>query len=361
MNRQIVRNFSATVRIEELDMELPPIKSTRLTTVEGLLSGIIQDLEGDQPARREQSIEIYNAIENIIAKLKGYLRNEEPFLLTINDPSGNSYIESLQPPNLDPSLSMRVYQRTREQEIQLGMVSDEVEEDSSKPEQMDTIKEEDEEMKPVNEEVGAEEVITFHTNCHICNAPCETHMKQVDIPHFKNVIIMATNCDGCGYKSNEVKSGGAIADKGTKITLKLVCEEDLSRDILKSETCALSIPEINLHLTLGTLGGRFTTVEGLLRQVYDDLDRETPFSSGDSAVQERREKFRGFLQQLDDLIEGKSFPFNLILDDPASNSYLQNLYAPDNDPNMTIETYARNAEQNESLGLDTINVDHYAE
>ena len=29
--------------------------------------------------------------------------------------------------------------------------------------------------------------------------------------------------------------------------------------------------------------------------------------------------------------------FTLVLDDPAGNSYLQNLYAPDPDPNMTIE------------------------
>ena len=27
------------------------------------------------------------------------------------------------------------------------------------------------------------------------------------IPHFKEVIIMATTCDACGHKTNEVKSG----------------------------------------------------------------------------------------------------------------------------------------------------------
>lgn len=44
-------------------------------------------------------------------------------------------------------------------------------------------------------------------------------------------------------------------------------------------------------------------------------------------------------------------PFTLILDDPVSNSYLQNLYAPDDDPNMEIETYERTFEQNEELGI----------
>lgn len=30
------------------------------------------------------------------------------------------------------------------------------------------------------------------------------------IPHFKEVIIMATTCDSCGHRTNEVKSGGKL-------------------------------------------------------------------------------------------------------------------------------------------------------
>jgi zinc finger protein len=44
---------------------------------------------------------------------------------------------------------------------------------------------------------------------------------------------MATACDACGFKSNEVKAGGAIAPHGTKISLKMTEMDDLSRDILK--------------------------------------------------------------------------------------------------------------------------------
>ena len=44
---------------------------------------------------------------------------------------------------------------------------------------------------------------------------------------------MSTNCDACGYRDNEVKSGSAISEKGKKITLKVEDREDLSRDILK--------------------------------------------------------------------------------------------------------------------------------
>jgi zinc finger protein len=58
-------------------------------------------------------------------------------------------------------------------------------------------------------------------------------MQQVNIPYFQNIIIMATNCYACGYRDNEIKSGGAVSEKGTKISLKVEDEEDMSRDMLK--------------------------------------------------------------------------------------------------------------------------------
>lgn len=44
---------------------------------------------------------------------------------------------------------------------------------------------------------------------------------------------MSTNCHSCGYRDNEIKSGGAIAEQARKITLLVEDEEDLKRDILK--------------------------------------------------------------------------------------------------------------------------------
>lgn len=116
---------------------------------------------------------------------------------------------------------------------------------------------------------------------------------------------MSTNCEFCGYRDNEVKSGAAISAQGKRIILKCEDREDLSRDILKvsksqflarlyyysyaleqSETAGLTIPEIDLVLTNGTLGGRFTTVEGILDQIYDEL-AEKAFVGDSSEVKER--------------------------------------------------------------------------
>jgi len=58
----------------------------------------------------------------------------------------------------------------------------------------------------------------------------------------------------------------------------------------------MAIPEIELVLTNGTLGGRFTTVEGILEQIYEEL-AEKAFV-GDSSEEVEREKFTQFLSGL---------------------------------------------------------------
>lgn len=68
---------------------------------------------------------------------------------------------------------------------------------------------------------------------------------------------------------------------------------------LQSESCRLNIPEIDLELATGTLGGRFTTVEGLLTQVYEELEGRSQFLTGDSGgSSEGKAKFDGFLGRL---------------------------------------------------------------
>lgn len=61
---------------------------------------------------------------------------------------------------------------------------------------------------------------------------------MTDIPFFKQVVIMATVCDACGKRDNEVKSGTGIEPTGTRITLRLTDASDLSRDILKVSHCS---------------------------------------------------------------------------------------------------------------------------
>ena len=59
---------------------------------------------------------------------------------------------------------------------------------------------------------------------------------SADIPYFKQVVIMATVCDSCGHRDNEVKGGTGIEPKGRTISLLIKNQEDLNRDVLKVTT-----------------------------------------------------------------------------------------------------------------------------
>ncbi len=43
--------------------------------------------------------------------------------------------------------------------------------------------------------------------------------------------------------------------------------DDFRRDVLKSDTAVLELPQIDLVMEMGTLGSMYTTVEGLLNKV----------------------------------------------------------------------------------------------
>ncbi|NXE13377.1 ZPR1 protein, partial [Lophotis ruficrista] len=338
LNREVVKTDCATARIPELDFEIPAFTQKGvLTTVEGLIDRAVAGLEQDQPVRRATDEAVASKIDEFIGKLKQLKEVRSSFTFIIDDPSGNSFVENPRAPQRDEALVVTRYRRTPQQAAMLGLELDETPADSA------------EDLR--------NEVLQFNTNCPECNAPANTNMKLVQIPHFKEVIIMATNCDSCGHRTNEVKSGGAIEPQGTRITLRITDPSDMTRDVLKSETCSLEIPELELELGMGALGGKFTTLEGLLKDVADLVERN-PFTLGDSSAPGRTEKLQEFVGRLREVIEGRT-KAHFILDDPAGNSYLQNVYAPEEDPELKVERYERTFEQNEELGLNDMKTEGY--
>ncbi|EGN96702.1 hypothetical protein SERLA73DRAFT_111372 [Serpula lacrymans var. lacrymans S7.3] len=385
LNRQIVRSSTCVVQIPEYELTLPPSRG-QLTTIEGLLRDIVTDLATEQPLRRIRAEAAYVKIQSIldgIQSIIGQVDGEDlasnsplpsnsvtsPITIILDDPAGSSFIEFVES-MADSRWNMRTYRRTAEQNIALGFAARDDIPNASTEESLTRIQATDITESSDNLGHGQEdmdgEVYEFPGKCSSCGHSLVTRMKKVIIPHFKDILIMSTNCDRCGYRDNEVKSGTAISALGKRITLKVIDREDLSRDILKSETSGLSIPEIDLVLQAGTLGGRFTTVEGILHQIYEELSDKV-FASGDSSIKdvntEGRNIFDSFLKNLKQYgffkVANADRPFTLILDDPLANSYVQNLYAPDPDPNMEIMTYERTWQQNEELGINDMKVEGY--
>lgn len=357
--RQVVKSDSCTVKFIELDIEVPAGRG-QLTNVEGLLSMILEDLELQQPERKEQIPEVWAKIEEIIAKGRKMLAGESfPFRLELDDPAGNSWIEPDQKDGVG-KWSKVEYARTPEQNEALGLG------DGTEEEAEPAVAGQPTAASFETDDIIPNEVYSFPATCPGCTKHCVTHMKMVDIPHFKQVVIMSTVCDHCGYRSNEVKTGGEVPEKGKKITLKVEGPTDLARDILKSESCALECPELSLSVNPGTLGGRFTTVEGLLTQVRDDLHQQIfdvgddSGAGGDSLPSEAKQTWKSFFEGLNEAIKGER-KFTVVLKDPLASSYVQNLCSPDKDPQIETEEYERSAEEEEDLGLSDMKTEGYVD
>jgi zinc finger protein len=151
-----------------------------------------------------------------------------------------------------------------------------------------------------------------------------------------------------------------VPEQGRRITVSVENKEDMSRDILKAESCAMSCPELNLSVEPGTLGGRFTTVEGLLTQVRDDL-KSSIFDAGDggdSMDTTTKSKWSEFFDKLSSAINGEG-KFTIVLEDPLASSYVQSFTAPEPDPQIKVEDYERTEEEKEELGLNDMRTENY--
>lgn len=366
LSRQIVKSDTAVFRVEDIDLEIPQGRG-QLTNVEGVISMVAQDLEQKQDERKEVIPEIYEKIQGVIDTLKDMATgNRTPFKITVDDPAGNSSIE----PSIQDTAAKyfrHEYPRSPEQNAALGLgdTSGEAPPTEIRPEyQANRMYPQMPGGSMVNnvdeEDIVENQVYSFPATCPGCTNPCTTNMKMVNIPHFKQVVLMSTVCEHCGYRSNEVKTGGEVPDKGRRITVSVQNKEDLSRDILKAESCALSCPELHLSVEPGTLGGRFTTIEGLLTQVRDDL-RSSIFDvgdGGDSMDAATKDKWDGFFGQLTSAINGE-IKFTIVLSDPLASSYVQSFAAPEPDAQMKVEEYERTEEEEEDLGLKDMKTEGY--
>ncbi|KAL0854561.1 hypothetical protein Bca101_059713 [Brassica carinata] len=399
-DRQVVKSESATITVSclakpgnvhnrksylipELDFEIPPeAQRGSLSTVEGILVRAADELSALQEERRKVHPKTAEAIDQFLSKLRACAKAETSFTFVLDDPAGNSFIENPHAPSPDPSLNIKFYERTPEQQAALGYLAN-----SSQSER-------DQVVAPSSAiphgAVGAtaghraiaqsnstdisdhlfrytapEEVMTFPSTCGACMKRCETRMFEV--------IVMASTCDDCGYRNSELKPGGAIPKKGKKIILSVRNVADLSRDVIKvpedvievsvrwpkltrlySDTAGVKIPELDLELAGGTLGGMVTTVEGLVTQIRESLARVHGFTFGDSMDESKKNKWREFGSRLTKLLSLEE-PWTLILDDELANSFISPVTDDiKDDHQLTYEEYERSWEQNEELGLNDI-------
>ncbi|CAH8489912.1 unnamed protein product [Schistosoma turkestanicum] len=353
LNRRVVIPAGSTVSIPEYDSSFP-FSDGAVSTVEGIVTIFMDNLNSLQPERKKNQPDLALKIENFIDQLRTLLKVEKRFSFVIDDPSGNGFIENYLAPDDDPQIVIETYERTPDQNELLGLQPTEQLNDASDTK---TIEKEPNNVAP---EIEKDEVLSLNVNCPSCNAVTDNKMKVVDIPHFKEVILMAINCPVCGYRDCEVRSGGGVSPKGRHYKLRITNICDLSRDILVSETAAVKLPELDFESVGGTLGGRFTTIEGLLVAITKQLISTNPFVIGDStSSEETTSRLRSIINDINEIASGKRLNVLFELNDPAGNSYIQNLYAPDPDPELEMVEYERSEEENEHLGLTDMKTEGY--
>ena len=402
MDRRIIKSNFASLSVPCCGLEIPQMtQKGKLSTVEGFISTAKENLNASlEDGYYSQMGDNYiNEIKETIKKLNDTLNGDKfPFELILDDPSGNSFIENPYAPQTDPNIKVTYFDRTKEMAEAMGyslenQINEQNEIKNEEKEKKETKKEENkEENKNMNEQVkisyynkkkdftvykskdkyskliidfseGIDDsnsdidnkVIQFPTNCYCCNAPGVLRDCVCSIPYFKEIIISCFKCDNCGYKTTEVNGGGGMSEKGTKFTLSVETEDDLNRDIFKSETSKITIPEVGFETDQGSLGSVFTTVEGIIDKICDQL-YNMPFSSGDSSV---NSEISDFIKKLRELQKLKQ-KFTLILDDPISNSFIFPIEGNNqNDTRLKKEEYERTWEQNEELGINDMKVENY--
>ena len=152
LNMQVVLSSHSSIRIPELDFEIPPREMKQsllqneqlaveahgmggLTTVEGILSQVHTDISAniESLAASPEDSEYASALRGFLGRLEELMRGERPFTFVLSDISGNAYISALeigtqQTPEealRSGKLAVRKRERTHAEDVRLGIVAPE--------------------------------------------------------------------------------------------------------------------------------------------------------------------------------------------------------------------------------------------
>lgn len=340
LQRRIVKSRYCSISIPSINLEIPgQTQCDSVSTVQGLLQKAYSSL---------QTVDEKSTIEEFLEKLNNSIKGLTEFDMIVDDPSGNSFIESLNPTDKDANLQTTLYERTEEQNEAIGLSS------KSKIDNI-TLDDDDDSLDHIDSVFAHDaKVTTFPAHCSCCESEGTMRSCTLIIPHFKEIVILTFGCDKCGYRKAEVIVCGAISPNGRSISLHCDSKEDIKREILKSETAGIIIPECDFEMMEGSIAGKFTTIEGLLTDIIKNLKENNPYTNDRSDFSDLT-IYNHLINTLDKYRKTEQ-PFTIILNDALSNSYIQQLGENDK---LEITDYERSEEDNDMLGLNDMKTEEY--
>ena len=150
--------------------------------------------------------------------------------------------------------------------------------------------------------------------------------KEVKIgKRMQNMTIMSIDCQECGHKDTEVKMRRQFMDYGQIITLVVSDKKQLQRKVFKSNTAGFKFAELNFDMADGSMGALYLSVEELINQLINQLEKRSPYSGGKGYFSKKHDEFIGKLQKF----KSGQAPFTMIIKDIAGSSFVESLEGED--------------------------------
>ena len=116
------------------------------------------------------------------------------------------------------------------------------------------------------------------------------------IPFYRDVVISSFTCENCGYQNNSTQSANKIQDLGVKIKLTVKNQQDLNRELVKSDYALFKIPSLDFEIQPMTQKALLTTVEGMIDNVVTNLKSE--IESKNDQDKDLTDKLKLFVEKL---------------------------------------------------------------
>lgn len=164
-----------------------------------------------------------------------------------------------------------------------------------------------------------EDITEMAINCPACGGEnkATSIMREIEIPHFGNVLETTIQCDSCGFKHSDII---ALEQNDPAKYILPITKDTLSTRVVRAQSATVSVPEVGVKVEPGPKSeGYVTNVEGILTRFKDATNQALNLFCDE----ESQKNAKITLEKIEDLIAGKS-EAKLIIEDPFGQSNIVN-------------------------------------
>lgn len=163
----------------------------------------------------------------------------------------------------------------------------------------------------MNEESLNEMII----KCPACSVEgkAKSIMKELNIPHFGQVLETSIQCPVCGFKHSDII---ALEQRDPAKYILEINKNTLTVRVVRSQSATVSIPEVGIKVEPGPKSeGYVTNVEGILNRFEEAVKKALNLFDDE----ESQKNGKNTLKQIQDLKQGNGTA-TLIIQDPFGQS-----------------------------------------